>query len=102
MRELILTKNRQVKHCPPHFTKVTIIAAEKKRELSLQQALSTVQVDTEATIRDWLHRNIENRFFIGKHVDLENNFFIDATIAAFEDPQDATYFSLVLPSLIND
>lgn len=104
MREPILTKHRQVQHCPPHFTKVTIIPEQKERRTlgSVFSSLDTNRLNTEAAVRNWLHENVDGRFFIGRHCNLERHVFVEALIAAFENPQDATYFSLVLPSLIVD
>ena len=96
MNEPILTKARQVKFCPPHFIKVTIIPGVSERSL---QALNDSRNIEEQIIRDWLHQNIENRFFLGRDNDIDNNFFVEALIAAFEDPRDATFFSLTMPSL---
>ena len=98
MNEPILTKSRQVKHCPPHFVKVPIETARYRR-MSLQ-ALDESGRYRESIIRDWLHQNVVNRFYIGQTSELENTIIVESTIAAFEDPHDATLFVLSLPSII--
>jgi len=93
----ILTKSRQVKHCPPHFVKVVISPGEKERTFNLVDDSRNIE---EQVIRDWLHQNIEHRFFLGRDADVNKSFFVEALIAAFENPRDATLFSLTLDSLV--
>jgi len=66
---------RQLHHCPPHFTRLTIN-------------------QTPTTLRDlsnWIYENLEGRFYI------EGEF--DKIIVAFERPEESTYFGLMAPSI---
>ena len=51
-------------------------------------------------IRNWLHENIDNRFFIGESFRAKEGFMIESFGVAFEEPADATYFTLLLPSFL--
>ena len=95
MKDLIPFKSREVKHCPPHFTQVSV---EINRDgLAL---LADNKPYPHTLIRNWLHETVSNRFFIGKHVNSEEGFQVQSFIVAFENPADATYFSLLLPSFL--
>jgi len=95
MKDLIPFKSREVKHCPPHFTQVKV---------EIQGGLSTLSDSKpypHTLIRNWLHETVSNRFYIGQHVDWKGDVLIQSFIVAFENPADATYFSLLLPSFLN-
>ena len=92
---IILTKSRQVKHCPPHFVKISVDSNNDAPMVIDQDSISN-----ESIVRNWCHENIENRFFVGRDPVEENSMFVFKIIAAFEDPIDATFFSLVLPRLL--
>ena len=98
MDDIIPIKSREVKHCPPHFIKVSV-----RLKKSVSTVASLLRLTDEASVEDrcrnWLHENVENRFFIGMHVDLTNNVMVESFLVAFEEPKDATYFTLLLPSL---
>lgn len=97
MKDLIPFKSREVKHCPPHFTQVEVeIGGPTFASLSAWENKPYPHVQ----IRNWLHETVSNRFFIGKHINSEGDFQIQSFIVAFEDPADATYFSLLLPSFL--
>jgi hypothetical protein len=115
MDNIITSKSREVKHCPPHFIKVPV---EFKRPggLSLTM-LPDLQHTPENKIRNWLHENIEHRFFIGDCIDtasestmakrsagltgVHQSVIIESFVVAFEVAADATYFSLLLPSFLD-
>lgn len=76
---------RQLYHCPPHFEQV-----------------SFTSYITEKQITDWLYENLEGRFYVGK-IDIAKTpggKVIDRqTLVAFELAGEASYFSLILPTL---
>ena len=76
---------RRVNHCPPHFTQVVF-----------------EPYVTEKTITDWLYENLEGRFYVGD-IDVARTPGgkpIDRNLlVAFELAGEASYFSLVLPTL---
>ena len=57
---------------------------------------------TEKQITDWLYENLEGRFYVG-NIDVARTPGgkpIDRNLlVAFELPAEASYFSLVLPSM---
>jgi hypothetical protein len=57
---------------------------------------------TEKQITDWLYENLEGRFYVGS-IDIARTPGgkpIDRNLlVAFELPAEASYFSLVLPSI---
>ncbi len=95
--DIILFKSREVKTCPPHFTKISV--ASDKFVLSMV-AMGDRANTPRIRIRNWLHENIENRFFIGVGSVADSGFLVESFTVAFEDPADATYFSLLLPSFL--
>ena len=95
MSDPILSKSREVRHCPPHFIKVPI---SKKHESSFGARMSELDDAYEQRIRDWMHETVENRFFLGKCATTEGSFVVETNVAAFEVASDATYFTLLLPS----
>ena len=78
---------REVPNVPPHFTKMTfdLVAAEKD-------------------ISNWIYENMEGRFFLSGSFYSKNDgatggrYTISACVA-FELPSEATYFSMMLPSI---
>ena len=94
MDSVILYKSREVKHCPPHFVKVPV--AIKSTTSSIVDSYPEARI----LIRNWLHETIKNRFFIGESFNAADGFLIESFSVAFEDPADATYFTLLLPSFL--
>jgi hypothetical protein len=75
---------RRVNHCPPHFTQVIF-----------------EPYITEKQVTDWLYEHLEGRFYVGD-IDVERtpNKPIDRNLlVAFEQPGEASYFSLLLPTI---
>jgi hypothetical protein len=76
---------RRVSHCPPHFEKVIF-----------------EPYITEKQITDWLYENLEGRFYVGD-IDIARTPGgkpIDRNLlVAFELPAEASYFSLILPTI---
>ena len=106
MDKLILSKSREVKHCPPHFTKVPIeIKTTSKFHLNALPSGMHQEIEGSSTtrivIRNWLHENIDNRFFIGDSFNSRAGLLVESFSVAFEEPADATYFTLLLPSFID-
>jgi hypothetical protein len=75
---------RQLNHCPLHF--------------------ESVQFDLrvgEKDITDWIYENLQGRFYIGP-IDVtqsNNRPTIRQTLVAFENPSEATYFSMFLTQI---
>lgn len=76
---------RKLAHCPPHFEQVTFESWISEKQVS-----------------DWLYENLEGRFYIGT-IDtartpggkpIDRNLLV-----AFELASEASYFSLMLPSI---
>ena len=101
MKDLIPFKSREVKHCPPHFTQVNVEVQGGLAGLRALAGINDNKPYPHTLIRNWLHETVSNRFFIGQHINSEEGFQIQSFIVAFEDPADATYFSLLLPSFLN-
>lgn len=99
MKDIITHKSREVKHCPPHFTKVPIEISTEWSDIIFPDYNNE---SLQTRIRNWLHENCEHRFFIGSHKNHSNQttqrFVVDSVIVSFENPADATYFTLLLPS----
>jgi hypothetical protein len=74
-----------VYHCPPHFEQVVF-----------------EPYATEKQITDWLYENLEGRFYVG-NIDIARTPGgkpIDRNLlVAFELPSEASYFSLILPTI---
>ena len=110
MDNIITSKAREVKHCPPHFIQVPV--ENKSNTFGSLSNVALISEEPEHKIRNWCHENIENRFYIGPSIaaaaSRERVGRIDTTavivetfVAAFEDPADATYFTLLLPSFLD-
>ena len=98
---IITHKNREVKHCPPHFIKIEV--KERKRGIdSLTIFDAEGEAEVEKAIRNWLHENVENRFYIGTHTEPDSGFLLEYFVVAFENEADATYFTLLLPKFLED
>lgn len=111
MDNIITSKAREVKHCPPHFIKVPV----ENKSNTFARSLSSIALmseEPEHKIRNWCHENIENRFYIGPSIDAVDSrqrvgridrtaAIVETFVAAFEDPADATYFTLLLPSFLD-
>jgi hypothetical protein len=76
---------RRVHHCPPHFEQVVF-----------------EPYATEKQVTDWLYENLEGRFYVG-NIDVARTPGgkpIDRNLlVAFELPSEASYFSLILPTI---
>ena len=76
---------RQLSWCPPHFEQVIF-----------EPYITAKQVT------DWLYENLEGRFYVGD-IDVARTPGgkpIDRNLlVAFELPSEASYFSLVLPTI---
>jgi len=76
---------RRVNHCPPHFEQVMF-----------------EPYATEKQITDWLYENLEGRFYVG-NIDVARTPGgkpIDRNLlVAFELASEASYFSLILPTI---
>jgi hypothetical protein len=74
---------RRVEHCPPHFTKVLFDSYTQ-----------------EKAITDWIHENLSGRFFYGEwYTEGESGKSSMTRCAAFEEPGEASYFSLILDTI---
>ena len=74
---------RQTIKCPPHFEKVVFESYVNDKLLS-----------------DWIYENLQGRFFIGHQDIIENGYVVkNHTLVAFENPSEASYFSLFLPQI---
>lgn len=74
---------RRVEHCPPHFT-------------TIKFSLRT----NEKNITDWIWENLSGRFFLGDdYSENESGHLQFDKIAAFEQPGEASYFSLILDTV---
>ena len=97
MKDMILVRHRECKECPPHFIRVR---TTKPKGTGI---FATVLRDFDESqgIRNWCYENIHHRFFIGSYSDLSSGHEVveEYEVAAFEDASDATYFSLMLPTL---
>lgn len=70
---------RQLKHCPPHFTEVIF-------DLNI----------AEKAISDWIYENLAGRFYVGYVDKIQDDTYQRYYSAAFEEPGEASYFSLFL------
>jgi hypothetical protein len=76
---------RHVSHCPPHFEQVIFEPYITKKQVA-----------------DWLYENLEGRFYVGD-IDIARMLGskpIDRNLlVAFELASEASYFSLILPTI---
>lgn len=71
---------REIKHCPPHFCKVTF-------------DLKT----SEKNIKDWIYENLSGRFWLGDvYSESQTESFQMEKCVAFEVHAESSYFSLML------
>lgn len=76
---------RELKHCAPHFCKVTF-------------DLKT----NEKSIKDWIYTNLQGRFWLGDvYTEDESDSYQMVKCAAFEIHAEASYFSLMLDTFNN-
>lgn len=74
---------RKLDHCPPHFTRVEFDCRVSVKEIS-----------------DWIHANLEGRFFLGDtYSPSEDSNTKMSKCAAFENPGEASYFALQLDQI---
>jgi len=73
---------RRVEHCPPHFTQVHFDT-----------------YTTEKVFTDWIYSHFTGRFYYGDWYTNENNKNSMTRCAAFEEPGEASYFSLILDTI---
>lgn len=73
---------RQVDWCPPHFERVVFDS-----------------YTNEKAITDWIYENLRSRFYVGQTDVKVENTFQRQMLVAFEDPSEASYFSLFLPQI---
>lgn len=74
---------REMTHCPPHFIQVLF-------------DLRT----SDKVIKDWIWENLEGRFWVGNWYDNSQSGSVTmTTCAAFENPGEASMFSLVLDQI---
>ena len=99
MSNVIKAKGRRVWHCPPHFTKVPL----SNIRYSPMSAVGNLDAELSTKIRDWLHTNIQNRFYLGSVTELSESTrtILHRDIVAFEEPSDATFFALMQNTLHN-
>jgi hypothetical protein len=50
-------------------------------------------------IREWIHQNLKNRFYIGESLQLEDNQFKIKIKIGFEEPKEVSFFLLACPHL---
>ena len=73
---------RRVDHCPPHFTKIFFDT-----------------YTNEKTITDWVYSNLTGRFYYGEYyAEVDNKTTVTKCIA-FEEPGEASYFTLILDTI---
>ena len=74
---------RRVAHCPPHFTKVQFDSYTNEKALT-----------------DWIYENLTGRFYFGEwYNETESGKSSMSRCAAFEEPGEASYFSLILDTI---
>ena len=73
---------RKLEHCPPHFVEV-------KFDL----------YDNFKSITDWVYENLEGRFYAGDAYAVIDKKIHMSKCIAFENPSEATYFSLFLDKI---
>ena len=73
---------RKLDHCPPHFEQVTFWPNVNEKHVS-----------------DWIYENLAGRFYVG-YRDIQGERSLERhMVAAFEQPSEASYFSLLLPQI---
>jgi hypothetical protein len=77
---------RQLKHCPPHFTKICFdVRVEDKK------------------ITDWIWSNLSGRFYIGEYYHavkkMHGTMIVGQKCVAFEDAGEASVFALILDTI---
>ena len=99
LSNIILSKSRRVWTCPPHFIKVNIFDDTPGDTLLMPLDGKS---DKLTIVRNWQYEHIKNRFYIGQAITFNNGLLVVSDVAAFENPADATYFTLVRPNLISE
>ena len=74
---------RQVDILPQHFEVVT----------------TPMTYNINESIAAWIKRNLKGRFYIGKGIVTVNNQIETVIKIGFEDPKEASYFTLACPHL---
>lgn len=77
---------RRVEHCPPHFVSIRFDC-----------------YTADKTITDWIWENLDGRFYAGDEYTAEPSTTPTPTqmqkMVAFEQPGEASYFSLILDTI---
>ena len=74
---------RRLEHCPPHFT----------------QVMFDTYV-TEKVFTDWIYEHLSGRFYYGDWFkEGENGKGTMTRCVAFEEPGEASYFTLILDTI---
>ena len=74
---------RRVEHCPPHFTKVMFDTYTQ-----------------EKVFTDWIYEHLSGRFYYGDWIsESESGKNAMTRCVAFEEPGEASYFSLILDTI---
>jgi hypothetical protein len=74
---------RRLEHCPPYFTVVAFNLTSNEKKIS-----------------DWVWENLTGRFYLGDHYGTGDSGKIEIQkVAAFEQPGEASYFSLILDTI---
>jgi len=74
---------RQVDFLPSHFEVV----------------ITPMTYNINESISTWIKSNLKGRFYIGRGIVVENGNMETAIRIGFEDPKEASYFSLACPYL---
>jgi len=75
---------RQVDILPSHFEVVT----------------TKMRYNINDSMANWIKRHLKGRFYLGSGVDVDSSGQIETVIKiGFEDPKEASYFSLACPHL---
>lgn len=74
---------RQLDYCPPHFSRVPFDLRVGPKQIT-----------------DWIHENLEGRFWFGDYYHLdENSKIISQKCAGFERASEASYFALMIDQI---
>tara|TARA_R110000803_G_scaffold49656_2_gene103301 strand:- start:1552 stop:1851 length:300 start_codon:yes stop_codon:yes gene_type:complete len=77
---------RRLEHCPPHFTTVNFDLRVREKHVS-----------------DWIYENLESRFWFGtNYYSTETGSTAVNQCVAFEIPEEASYFILMLDQINHD